>query len=223
MSVKGRKQHNAYGNWKYKYCSEIFRTRAELRAHNTLHKNDPNYGYSGWNSGLHLSDDTKQKISEAGKNKVVSEETKKKISETCKKNKLSGGLRAGSGRGKKGWYKGFYCRSTWELAWLIYEIEVNSSKVEACYESFDYELDEKKHKYYPDFKIGDTYFEIKGWHRPDVDAKMQQFPKSKKYILIEGKQQIAKYLNYAKEKYGNDLTVLYEKQDLRGADESKFH
>ena len=52
---------------------------------------------------------------------------------------------------------------------------------------------------------------------------VQQFPKNKKYVLIEGKQQIAKYLNYAIKKYGNDLTVLYEKQDLRGADESKFH
>ena len=52
---------------------------------------------------------------------------------------------------------------------------------------------------------------------------MQQFPKDKKYVLIEGKQQIAKYLNYAIEKYGNDLTAFYEVKDERGADESKFH
>ena len=30
--------------------------------------------------------------------------------------------------------------------------------------SFDYEFDEKTHKYFPDFKVGDIYFEIKGDH-----------------------------------------------------------
>ena len=40
-----------------------------------------------------------------------------------KKNPLSGGLRHGSGRGKKGWYKGYWCDSTWELAWVIYQLD----------------------------------------------------------------------------------------------------
>ena len=34
-----------------------------------------------------------------------------------------GGKRHGSGRGKKGWYKGYYCDSTWELAWVIYQLD----------------------------------------------------------------------------------------------------
>lgn len=209
MSIKGRKQHNAYGNWKCKYCSEIFRTRAELRAHNALHKNEPNYGYSGWNSGLHLSDNTKQKISEARKNRIVSEETKKKISETCKKNKLSGGLREGSGHGKMGWYKGFYCRSSWELAWVIYQLEHNI-KVEQCKEYFEYQYDNKIHRYYPDFKIGEVYYEIKGQHFPNLDAKLEQFPRDKKLVMIDGIKENKPFLDYAISKYGKDFIRLYE-------------
>lgn len=35
----------------------------------------------------------------------------------------SGGKREGSGRGKRGWYKGYYCDSSWELAWVIYNLD----------------------------------------------------------------------------------------------------
>ena len=224
--------------WKCQTCDLIFETRQKLFSHRKDEhpsKNGKANHYmkcfckfcgheSTSRSGLTIHEKSciknPERIHGSSFGKHYSEEV---LNKSFRNNPNQGGLRKGSGRGKKGWYKGFYCRSTWELAWLIYEIEINSSNVEACHESFDYELDGKKHKYYPDFKIGDTYYEIKGWHRPDVDAKMQQFPKSKKYVLIEGKQQIAKYLNYAIEKYGNDLTVLYEKRDLRGADESKFH
>lgn len=185
-----------------KFCGKKLTSRTGCSLHEKSCKENPNR-VNGRNFGRHYSEEV--------------------LNKSFKNNPKQGGLREGSGRGKKGWYKGFYCRSTWELAWLIYEIEVNDSKVEACKESFEYELDGKKHKYYPDFKIGDIYFEIKGWHKPDVDAKMQQFPKDKKYILIEGRKQIAKYLDYATSKYGRDLTLLYEKTDNRGADEKKFH
>lgn len=220
-------------DWICKNCDITFKTRATYFAHRRdVHKNSQFFECFCKFCGKKLTSRTGRSLHEKsckenpnrvnGRNfgRHYSEEV---LNKSFRNNPKQGGLREGSGRGKKGWYKGFYCRSTWELAWLIYEIEVNNSKVEACHESFDYELDGKKHKYYPDFKIGDTYFEIKGWHKPDVDAKMQQFPKDKKYVLIEGKQQIAKYLNYAIEKYGNDLTALYEVKDKRGADEGKFH
>lgn len=232
-----RQQKNAYGNWMCNSCKRIFRTRRELSEHRRIHqlkKGGANpfveceCKYCGRKSTTLASNTVHEKSCIKNPNRVpgscfgkhYSEEV---LNKSFKNNPKQGGLREGSGRGKKGWYKGFYCRSTWELAWLIYEIEVNNSKVEACKESFEYELDGKKHKYYPDFKIGEVYYEIKGWHRPDVDAKMQQFPKDKEYILIEGKKQIAKYLDYATEKYGRDLTLLYEKIDNRGADEKKFH
>ena len=36
-----------------------------------------------------------------------------------------GGYRPGSGRAKTGYYKGIYCGSTYELAWVIYQIDNN--------------------------------------------------------------------------------------------------
>ena len=51
------------------------------------------------------------------------EECKQRISQSGRVNKLAGGYRRGSGRGKKGWYKGYWCDSSWELAWVIYSLE----------------------------------------------------------------------------------------------------
>lgn len=235
---KLKESHNksAYGNWKCDFCNEVFRTRQLLFAHKKQFK----HRSSGKTPWLEFKCQFCGKISHKKSGNTLHEKSCLKnpnrapgchfgshyseeiLNRSFRNNPKQGGVREGSGRGKKGWYKGFYCRSTWELAWLIYELE-NGSQVEACKESFEYELNGKKHKYYPDFKIGDIFYEIKGWHRPDVDAKVQQFPSDKTLILIEGKKQIAKYLEYTTGKYGSDLTLLYEKRDLRGADEMKFH
>lgn len=37
--------------------------------------------------------------------------------------KPMGGYRKGSGIGKSGWYKGIYCDSSWQLAYVIYHLE----------------------------------------------------------------------------------------------------
>ena len=123
-----------------------------------------------------------------------------------KLNPKTGGLRAGSGRGIQGWYKGYYCRSTWELAWLCYQLD-NDIKVSACEENFEYMVDGKIHKYYPDFKIGDDFIEIKGYHNKIVQAKIDQFPKNLKLIMIEGKQNIKKYIDYAISNYGEKFWI----------------
>ena len=208
MSIKGRKQSNAKGDWTCKYCSKVFRTRAELRAHSITHKNDDNYGYSGWNKGLHLSNETKQRISEKTKNKKVSEETKKKISETCKKNKLSGGYRKGSGRGKKGTYKGYYCDSSWELAYVMYNLDHNI-KFERNEELFPYEFNGEQHKYKPDFIEGNIYVEIKGYFTERVRAKEKAFPFQLKYLDVNG---IKPYIDYVEKMYGKNYVRLYNKE-----------
>ena len=128
-----------------------------------------------------------------------------------KKNGTIGGYRKGAGRGKKGYYKGLYCMSTWELAWVVYQLE-HGQKVEQCKERFEYIMDEEVHHYTPDFVINGIYYEIKNWHRPDTDFKVSQFPKDKTLILIEGKEQNKMFLEYAKNKYGANFDeVLYEK------------
>ena len=47
------------------------------------------------------------------------------MSATCKKNKKSGGYRRNGGKGIRGWYKGYWCDSSWELAYVIYNLEHN--------------------------------------------------------------------------------------------------
>lgn len=134
----------------------------------------------------------------------VSEETKIKL-------KLnSGGFRKNAGRGRRGYYKGLYCMSTWELAWVVYQLD-HGLIVEQCKDSFEYIMNGELHHYTPDFIIDDVYYEIKNWHRPDTDFKLNQFPKDKKIVLIEGKIENKLYLNYAKETYGDTFWEnLYE-------------
>ena len=136
------------------------------------------------------------------KDKKHSLETKEK----WKQNPRMGGLRKGSGLGIKGWYKGFYCRSTWELAWLFYQLD-SGVQVDKCEQSFEYFYENKKHKYYPDFIVGDTFIEIKGYRDKKVQAKIDQFPENKKLLMIEGKKEIKPYVDYAIEKYGKNFWI----------------
>lgn len=119
----------------------------------------------------------------------------------------SGGYRERGGRGKQGWYKGYYCHSTWELAWIIYQLEHNVTFVRNT-EGFEYVLDGKIHKFYPDFIVNGEYVEIKGWDNGQVNAKITQFPHK---LIILRSNEIMPYLMYAKSKYGEELEKLYEK------------
>lgn len=86
------------------------------------------------------------------------------------------GYRKGSGYGKHGWYKGIYCDSTYELAYLIYCLDHNID-IKRCDESFEYELNGVKHLYHPDFIVDGTIIEIKGFDRGDVSIKMKSVGK----------------------------------------------
>lgn len=147
------------------------------------------------------------RVAGANKGKSLSEEAKQKM----KNNPNTGGFRKGAGRGIKGYFKGLYCMSTWELAWVVYQIEHGKNPLQ-CKEKFSYIIDNKKHNYTPDFILDGVYYEIKNWHRPDTDAKINQFPKDKTLILIEGQEQNSIYIDYVKNKYGEKFwEILYEK------------
>ena len=140
----------------------------------------------------------------------ISEEGRKRLSEIAKA-RHAGGYSLGKkgGSGHKGYYKGLYCMSSWELAFVYYQIEHNI-KVEQCTEHFTYEMYGKVHKYTPDFIINGVYYEIKNWHRPDTDFKINQFPKDKKLILIEGEEN-KKYLEYVRNRVGFKFwEILYD-------------
>ncbi len=120
----------------------------------------------------------------------------------------SGGYRKNSGRGKSGWYKGYHCQSSWELAWIIYSLEHNF-KFERNTKGFEYFFEDKIHKYFPDFYIpdGDYFIEIKGYPNKQNDAKIEQF---KHKIIVLYKQDMKEIISYVISKYGNNFIELYE-------------
>lgn len=114
----------------------------------------------------------------------------------------SGGFREKAGRGKQGIYQGFYYNSSWELAWIVYNLDHNISFSRNTI-PFEYTFEGKKHKFYPDFLINENeYVEVKGYNSKQFEAKKSQFPH--KLIIID-KQTILPYTQYVKEKYGEEL------------------
>lgn len=212
--------------WSCSVCGSSFRTRRLLYEHKKTHTDSTNkrLGIYGICSCKFCQRDFNNKCARTlherycyknpnKETRHLSDESKKKLSKAAKA-RNAGGYDVGKfgGTGKRGYYKGFYCMSTWELAWVVYQLE-HGKKVEQCKEHFEYVMNEEVHYYTPDFIMDGVYYEIKNWHRPDTDFKIGQFPKDKKIVLIEGKEQNKTYLDYAKNKYGeNFYKVLYEKR-----------
>lgn len=108
---------------------------------------------------------------------------------------------------KHGWYKGIWCDSSWELAFVIYNLE-NNIKFKRNNIGFEYIYDNEKHKYYPDFILEDgSYVEIKGYKTKQFDEKQKQF---KDKLIIIDKEKIQPYIKYVEEKYGKDFIKFYE-------------
>lgn len=133
-------------------------------------------------------------------------EYRKRLSENAKRHGLGGPTKRG-GRGKHGWYKGIWCDSSWELAWVIYNLD-HEVPFTRNREGFTYEINGKGRKYYPDFLLPDgTYVEIKGWMTDEFKKKMEQFPHPLRVLMNDDLKPI---LEYVKNSYGKDFTKLYE-------------
>lgn len=121
----------------------------------------------------------------------------------------TGGLRRGSGTGKHGWYKGYYCDSSYELAYVIYNLDHNIS-FERNKKAYSYTgIDNKIHKYYPDFIENDSLVEIKGYWTETVQRKLAAVDDSPIKLLM--KKDIQYMIDYVKQAYNcSDITTLYE-------------
>lgn len=169
-------------------------------------------GRKGWSRGLNKDSDKRIKnISESVKkyNNNLSDEKKelrsKKMSE-CLKGK-AGGYRKNTGRGKKGWYKSYRSDSSWELAYIIYNLEHNIIFERNC-DRFEYMDGNVKRNYTPDFKLpDDQYIEIKGYYTKLDKLKHDQF--TGKLIVLK-KKELENILNYVIKKYGTDFISLYD-------------
>ena len=110
-------------------------------------------------------------------------------------------------RQRKGWYKGYWCDSGWELAFVIYNLEHNI-KFERNKRGFPYTFYKKEHLFYPDFIVEGKYVEIKGIMDRKNKAKIAAFPEP---ITVIQEKEMQKYLDYVKSKYGKSFANLYEK------------
>lgn len=137
---------------------------------------------------------------------------KSKNKQYCTKSCVKlGGLREGSGRSKTGYYKGIYCGSTYELAFLIWHLE-HGQPIARCTESFAYVYNGRSHKYWPDFKIGSQIYEIKGRTQHIDYVKI----KSCNAVLVDHLM-MQKYIKYVCDTYHvhkDKLWLLYDNPTL---------
>lgn len=173
---------------------------------------------TAWNKGLTKYTDNRLKVYSdmakldfASGVRVAHFKGKKHSQSTIAKLKeKSGGVRKGAGRGKSGWYKGYWCDSTWELAWVIYHIDHNISFIRNTI-TFPYEWENEPHEYHPDFRYSDgTFIEVKGYITEHTKAKLNAV-KSPNILTVLTKVEIKPYLDYVHSKYnGINLISLYD-------------
>lgn len=205
------------------YCEREINNKGSLASHQKRCKENPDKvvfnrspnaglkkGNIPWNKGLTADIDPRCKLSEETiakltiKNQNCSEETRLKLSQAAKANG-SGGLIPGAGRGKKGWYKGIFCDSSWELAFVIYHKD-NNIDIQRCKEIRQYTFENEIKNYYPDFIVNNVIYEIKGYYSNQAKAKSEYNPD----IVVLQKTDIQFYLDYAIQKYGKNFIELYE-------------
>lgn len=112
------------------------------------------------------------------------------------------------GRSKQGWYKGFWCDSTWELVYIIYCLDHNIN-IKRNKQAFEYEYNNKLHKYLPDFIVNNTLIEIKGYRTELVDIKTKAVKDIPLIILYE--KDLKECFDWVKNNYSyKNLEDLYD-------------
>lgn len=218
------------------YCQKECKGLNSLKQHEIRCKENPNkinsyipgfnnIGHVSWNKGLSKDTDIRLNIwsknmhkkYKSGEiliwNKGLTKDTDKRIAKIVQSQKSNincGGYRENSGIGKHGKYKNIRCDSTWELAYILYCNDHNIT-IKRCNKRFDYYDNEgNKHRYYPDFIINDNeIIEIKG--HTDKKWELKQSIVEKENITVLYKNDMKDILKYCYEKYGDDLTYLYDK------------
>jgi hypothetical protein len=131
---------------------------------------------------------------------------REKLSRAAKRRGL-GGYERGSGRGKKGWYRGYWCDSSYELAFVVWAID-HDIPFERNLQFFPYEYEGKVLRWTPDFRLADgTYIEIKGYLTDQARAKFEYFLPS---LRVFTRADLDRMFEYVQSRYGKSLLALYE-------------
>ena len=118
----------------------------------------------------------------------------------------AGGYREGSGRAKTGYYKGIYCGSTYELVWVIYQIDHNIP-----FERFDGCLEFEGKKYFPDFLQNGKIVEIKGYENQDsVDLKSEVARQNGFEVIVLRKEDLQEEFEWVSSNYTTNFKTLYD-------------
>lgn len=120
-----------------------------------------------------------------------------------------GGYNKGSGRSKHGYYKGIYCGSTYELCWVIYNLDHNIR-----FTRFPGALEYNGKKYFPDFLLDDgkTIIETKGYEKQEsVDIKTAIAENLGYTVRVLRKNDLKFAFDYVKNTYNTDkFYTLYD-------------
>jgi hypothetical protein len=111
-----------------------------------------------------------------------------------------GGYRKGSGRSKSGYYKEIYCGSTYELCWVIYNLDHGIP-----FSRFPGKLEKDGIVYYPDFLLSDdnTIIETKGYEKQlSVDRKTQVAESFGYIVKVLRKNDLQYAFDYVEKTYG---------------------
>jgi hypothetical protein len=137
---------------------------------------------------------------------VLGHYRRKKLSVVARQRGL-GQYREGSGRGKKGRYRGYWCDSSYELAFVIYALD-HGFWFERNWQAFSYSFEGRTRTWIPDFRLkNDMYLEIKGYESPQACAKFAAFPHG---LIVVKRENMQFVFDYVVGNYGRDFTRLYE-------------
>ena len=130
----------------------------------------------------------------------------KYCSRTCGGKASKGGYRPGSGRAKTGYYKGIYCGSTYELCWVIYQLDHGLD-----FNRFEGFLEFNGKKYFPDFVQNNKIIEIKGVEdQAKVDAKTLIANNNGYEVVVLRADDLQEEFNYVKSTYTKNYKSLYD-------------
>lgn len=185
------------------YCSLKCRNSRTFNDETKIKKRNANLTQVPWNKGKELKWVISKCLGCGNDIKHLKSKNKKYHPECWLK--FSGGYRKGSGVGKKGWYKGYWCDSSYELAWVIYNVEHNFY-FERNKKKYSYIWEGKVRRYTPDFIKNGDLIEIKGYVDDHTRAKLD----SVSNIKVLFRKDLDVEFNYVINKYGKDFISLYE-------------